>query len=142
MKKKIFLCGKVKELDFAKPELFELEMRRDVTVFLKQKNVVNFQVFVDQAKKEVSFKWPIGIKEDYKHDLDSDPQKIREEFIYYITGGYTPGFTPQFPNTYYHWRLDDFYNFYRELSKHFKASRFKDIKFKKQPTIIELILTF
>ena len=39
MKKKIFLCGKVKELDFAKPELFELEMRRDVTVFLKQKNV-------------------------------------------------------------------------------------------------------
>ena len=62
MKKKIFLCGKVKELDFVKPELFELEMRRDVTVFLKQKNVVNFQVFVDQAKKEVSFKWPIGIK--------------------------------------------------------------------------------
>lgn len=142
MKKKIFLCGKVRELDFAKPELFELEMRRDVTVFLKQKNVVNFQVFVDQAKKEVSFKWPIGIKEDYKHDLDSDPQKIREEFIYYITGGYTPGFTPQFPNFYYHWGLEDFYNFYRELSKHFKASRFKGIEFKKQPTLIELILTF
>ena len=55
MKKKIFLCGKVRELDFAKPSIFELEMRRDVTGFLKQKNVVNFQVFVDQAKKEVSF---------------------------------------------------------------------------------------
>ena len=142
MKKKVFLCGKVRELDFAKPSIFELETRRDVTVFLKQENVVHFQVFVDQAQKEVSFKWPIGIKEDYKHDLDSDPQKIREEFIYYITGGYTPGFTPQFPNTYYHWSLDDFYNFYRELSKHFKASRFKGIEFKKQPTLIELILTF
>lgn len=117
-------------------------MRRDVTVFLKQKNVVIFQVFVDQAKKEVSFIWPIGIKDEYKHTLDSDPQMIREEFIYYITGGYKPGFLPQFPNFYYHWRLEDFYNFYRKLSRQFKASRFKDIKFKKQPTMIELILTF
>ena len=44
MKKSIFIGGKIRELDFAQPSMFEGEMRKDLTSFLKQDQEVPFMV--------------------------------------------------------------------------------------------------
>ncbi len=51
MKKKIYVGGKIRELDFAQPSMFEGEMRKDLTSFLKQDQEVPFMVTVDSSKQ-------------------------------------------------------------------------------------------
>ena len=142
MKKSIFIGGKIRELDFALPSVLEGEMRKDLTSFLKQDQEVPFMVTANSKSKRVTFLWPIHLKPDYKHDWDQDPDKIREEFVYIITG-HRFGYLPQYPGYYYHIKLGEFYSFYRKLCKMKGASKFKDVLVKKIPDKgIELVLTF
>lgn len=142
MKKKIYLGGKIREFDFAQPFVFEREMRTDLTSFLEQDQEVPFMVTVDSKSKKVAFLWPIHLKPDYKHSLDQDPDKIREEFIYIITS-HRFGYLPQYPGYYYHIELSEFYSFYRKLCRINGASKFKDVQIKKIPNRgIEMVLTF
>ena len=55
MKKSIFICGKIRELDFAQPSMFEGEMRKDLTSFLKQDQEVPFMVTANSKSKRVTF---------------------------------------------------------------------------------------
>ena len=141
MKKKIFLQGQARELDFANPAVFEREMIKDVTELFEQENAVPFSVVVDNDAKTATFSWPCNLNGKHRLENDGDPDMIRDEYLDLIIGPH--GFIPKFPGCYYTWSLQEFYDLYRDLSNEAKASRFTAIEFRLYPDAgFELQLTF
>ena len=122
--KKIWLMGKLRELNLNDPSLFEDEMNQELKVIAGEKDLSGFKVTVNDSN--VKFWWPIILKEfnDSKEDLP-------EPLMFLILGiGRSPyGMTiAHFPGCLYYYYIPEIIEDYKKLARQNHASRIKTVE--------------
>ena len=122
--KKIWLMGKLRELNLNDPSLFEEEMNQELKVIAGEKDLSGFKVTVSESI--VKFWWPIILKEfnDSKEDLP-------EPLMFLILGiGRSPyGMTvAHFPGCLYYYYIPEIIEDYKRLARQNHASRIKGME--------------
>lgn len=137
--KKIWLMGKLRELNLNDPSLFEDEMNQELKVIAGEKDLSGFKVTVSESI--VKFWWPIILK-DFKDKTESLP----EPMTWLILGMGRPpmGLTvAHFPGFLFYYYIPDIIEDYRKLARQNHASRIKDMELKHSNTRgMEMELTF
>ena len=137
--KKIWLMGKLRELNLNDPSLFEDEMNQELKVIAGEKDLSGFKVTVNESI--VKFWWPIILKEfnDSKEDLP-------EPLMFLILGiGRSPyGMTvAHFPGCLYYYYIPEIIEDYKRLARQNHASRIKGMELSHSNTRgMEMELTF
>ena len=121
--KKIWLMGKLRELNLNDPSLFEDELNQELKVIAGEKDLSGFKVTVNESI--VKFWWPIILKEfnDSKEDLP-------EPLMFLILGiGRSPyGMTvAHFPGCLYYYYIPEIIEDYKRLARQHHASRIKNM---------------
>ena len=119
--KKIWLMGKLRELNLNDPSLFEDELNQELKVIAGEKDLSGFKVTVSESI--VKFWWPIILKEfkDSKEDLP-------EPLTWLILGMGRPpmGLTvAHFPGFLFYYYIPDIIEDYKKLARKNHASRIK-----------------
>ena len=137
--KKIWLMGKLRELNLNDPSLFEDELNQELKVIAGEKDLSGFKVTVNESI--VKFWWPIILKEfnDSKEDLP-------EPLMFLILGiGRSPyGMTvAHFPGCLYYYYIPEIIEDYKRLARQNHASRIKGMELSHSNTRgMEMELTF
>ena len=122
--KKIWLMGKLRELNLNDPSLFEDELNQELKVIAGEKDLSGFKVTINESI--VKFWWPIILKEfnDSKEDLP-------EPLTWLILGMGRPpmGLTvAHFPGFLFYYYIPDIIEDYRKLARQNHASRIKGME--------------
>ncbi len=122
--KRIWLLGKVRDLDLKNPKLFEDSVNDDLANFNGRNLKGVFKVELACAQK-VQFKWSVSTPKP------NAPCEMDECVSWLITGEcneFQPAYgymLPHFPGYEYTINTDDFAALYKTNSNYYKASRFK-----------------
>jgi hypothetical protein len=121
--KKIWLMGKLRELNLNDPNLFEDEMNQELKVIAGEKDLSGFKVTVNESI--VKFWWPIILKE-----FKDDNENLPEPLTWLILGVGRPpmGLTvAHFPGFLFYYYIPDIIDDYRKIARQNHASRIKDM---------------
>ena len=124
--KRIWLMGKLRELNMYDPCLFEDEMNQELKVIAGKKDLSGMKVTVDLIKNLVKFWWPIIIK-----DASSEKDRIPEALAWLIMGMERPPlelYFAHFSGFNYYFNTPDIIQDYKKLARENHASRIKDMK--------------
>lgn len=145
--KKIWLLGKVRELDFSNPKAFEDEVNAELKEFIRSNTPTNFTAKITVGadnKKVVKFNWPLSYPGEKSY-----PDAMPEQLGWIITGeceNFQPmyGLTvAHFPNCQYLTPYSEFKFYYKKNAYYYHASRFKDMEIKYSAFDgIDMTLTF
>lgn len=119
--KKIWLMGKLRELNLNDPGLFEDEMNQELKVIAGEKDLSGFKVTVSESI--VKFWWPIILKE-----FKDSEEDLPEPLTWLILGVGRPpmGLTvAHFPGFLYSFYIPDIIEDYKKLARQNHASRIK-----------------
>lgn len=128
--KKIWLMGKLRELNLNDPGLFEDEMNQELKVIAGEKDLSGFKVTVSESI--VKFWWPIILKE-FKDDNENLPQPL----MWLILGQGRPSLglnVPNFPGFLFYFYIPDIIQDYKRLARQNHASRIKGMELKHSNT--------
>lgn len=137
--KKIWLMGKLRELNLNDPSLFEDELNQELKVIAGEKDLSGFKVTVNESN--VKFWWPIILKE-----FKDSEEDLPEPLTWLILGMGRPpmGLTlAHFPGFLFYFYIPDIIDDYRKIARKNHASRIKDMELKHSNTRgMEMELTF
>ena len=128
--KKIWLMGKLRELNLNDPSLFEDELNQELKVIAGEKDLSGFKVTVNESN--VKFWWPIILK-DFKDKTESLPEPL----TWLIMGKGRPpmGLTvAHFPGFLFYYYIPDIIDDYRKIARQNHASRIKGMELKHSNT--------
>ena len=123
--KKIWLMGKLRELNLNGAAMFEDEVNHELKKIANGKDLSGFKVTVDEPNNKVKFWWPIILK-DFKDKKESLPEPL----TWLILGqGRSPmGLTfAHFPGFLYYFYIPDIIEDYKKLARKNHASRIKSM---------------
>ena len=119
--KKIWLMGKLRELNLNDPSLFEDELNQELKVIAGKKDLSGFKVTVNESN--VKFWWPIILK-DFKDKTESLPEPMT--WLILGTGRPPMGLTvAHFPGFLFYYYIPDIIDDYRKIARQNHASRIK-----------------
>ena len=122
--KRIWLMGKVRDLDMKNPKPFEDGVNNDLANF-NGKNLKGVFNVEHACAQKVQFKWTVSTP---KPDA---PCEMPEFVSWLITGecdDFQPEYSymlPRFPDYEYNINIEDFAALYKKNSNYYKASKFK-----------------
>lgn len=128
--KKIWLMGKLRELNLNDPGLFEDEMNQELKVIAGEKDLSGFKVTVSASI--VKFWWPIILKE-----FKDSEEDLPEPLTWLILGVGRPpmGLTvAHFPGFLFYFYIPDIIQDYKRLARQNHASRIKGVELKHSNT--------
>jgi hypothetical protein len=121
--KKIWLMGKLRNLEYEVPGDFEWSVNYELKRITNGQDLSGFKVTLDEANNSVKFWWPIILK-DFKDKKESLPEPL----MWLILGkGRSPfGMTvAHFPGFLYSFYIPDIIEDYKKLARQNHASRIK-----------------
>ena len=137
--KKIWLMGKLRELNLNDPSLFEDELNQELKVIAGEKDLSGFKVTVNESN--VKFWWPIILK-DFKDKTESLPEPMT--WLILGKGRLPMGLSvPHFPGFLFYYYIPDIIDDYKKIARQNHASRIKDMELKHSNTRgMEMELSF
>ena len=126
--KKIWLMGKLRELNLNGSAMFEDEVNHELKKIANGKDLSGFKVTVDEPNNKVKFWWPIILKE-FEDDSESLPQPL----MWLILGEGRPSLglnVPNFPGFLFYFYIPDIIADYKRLARQNHASRIKGMELK------------
>ena len=121
--KKIWLMGKLRELNLNGSAMFEDEVNQELKIIANGKDLSGFKVTVDEPNNKVKFWWPIILKE-----FEDDSENLPQPLMWLILGiGRSPyGMTvANFPGCLYYYYIPEIIEDYKKLARQNHASRIK-----------------
>ena len=123
--KKIWLMGKLRELNLNGSAMFEDEVNQELKVIANGKDLSGFKVTVDEPNNKVKFWWPIILKE-----FEDDSENLPQPLMWLILGQGRPSLglnVPNFPGFLFYFYIPDIIQDYKRLARQNHASRIKGV---------------
>lgn len=123
--KKIWLMGKIRELNMNDSCLFEDELNQELKVIAGKKDLSGFKATVDPDNNIVKFWWPIILK-----DFEDDRENLPEPLTWLVLGmGRIPMglMVPHFPGFQFYYYIPEIIEDYKRLARQNHASRIKSM---------------
>ena len=139
--KKVWLMGKVRDLDLKDTKPFEDSVNDDLANYNGNDYKGGFEATA-ASSKEVTFHWKLSVPKEYQPD---NPDGIPMELWMLITGE-TKSFQPKFdldvytilktcPNAIITFMAEDLCDIYKDNSKYYGADKFKKVTIQFKPDI-------
>ena len=130
--KKIWLMGKLRELNLNGSAMFEDEVNQELKIIANGKDLSGFKVTVDEPNNKVKFWWPIILKE-----FEDDSENLPQPLMWLILGEGRPSLglnVPNFPGFLFYFYIPDIIQDYKRLARQNHASRIKGVELKHSNT--------
>jgi len=137
--KKVWLMGKVRDLDMKNPKPFEDGVNDDLAKF-NGKNLKGIFEVISVSSNEIIFHWKLSVP---KENQPNDPDGIPLAMWWLITGE-CDSFQPEWdlpvntilnlcPNAIITYNTKDLCDLYKDNSKYYKADKFRKVEIEFKP---------